>query len=60
MEHLTLDPQVPEHIRDLSCNVKSCVYNEDDRYCTAERINVGPAHALSGTETVCATYKKRR
>ncbi len=60
MNRLSLDPDVPEHIRDLSCSVRNCVYNEDDRYCTAPRINVGPSRAQSCAETVCATFKPRR
>lgn len=59
MNRLSLDPAEPEHIRNLSCNVKNCVYNEDDRYCTASRINVGPSYAISSTETVCATFKPK-
>ena len=60
MNRLSLDAdQVPEHIGGISCNVKNCVYNDGQEYCTAARIHVGPSYAVSSVETVCATFQPR-
>ena len=60
MERLTLDPfDVPEHISGISCNVKNCIHNDGERYCTASSVNVGPSYANSSVDTVCATFKPR-
>lgn len=40
------------------CDVKNCAYHNGKDICTAGKINVGPAHAISSTDTVCATFKQ--
>lgn len=45
------------HIKGISCSVKSCAYHDGECYCTAEHINVGPSNAHSSSETICATFK---
>lgn len=49
----------PSHIKGIACSVKNCIHN-DDCYCTAPKINVGPGYATSCTDTVCATFKARQ
>ncbi len=44
---------------EIECDVTNCVYNENE-YCTAEKIQVGTAHAKSTTETECDTFKERQ
>ena len=46
-----------KHIKGIVCDVKNCVYHDCDNCCTAEQINVGPAHASTSHETACATFK---
>lgn len=60
MQGITLDSSsVPEHIQGIRCNVKNCVYNDMDSYCTAHQISVGPSYATSGMETICATFRPK-
>jgi len=51
---------IPKHIQGITCDAKNCVYHDGDNYCTADRINVGPAYATSSTDTVCATFKEKK
>ena len=51
--------RAPEHIKDINCEVKNCSYNEEERYCTASKVNIGPCCANSTPETVCATFKPK-
>lgn len=39
------------------CDVRNCVYHGGDDICTASKINVGPTHAVSSADTVCATFR---
>ena len=50
---------VPAHIKGVACDVRSCTYHDEDNYCTASRITVGPTYATSCTDTVCATFKPK-
>jgi len=50
---------VPAHLKGITCDVKNCTYHDEDNYCTANKINVGPTYATSCTDTVCATFKPK-
>lgn len=39
------------------CDVKNCQYHEKDGRCTAGKIIVGPAYAVSNADTACSTFK---
>ena len=43
----------------IVCDVASCVYNDEDRYCTAGQIKVGHQHTTASTsaDTLCVTFK---
>lgn len=43
--------------RKICCKVENCVYHEKNDCCTAAHIDVGPQHACSSQDTVCATFK---
>jgi hypothetical protein len=47
------------HIKGISCDVKNCVHHDGETYCTAGCIAVGPSHATSSADTVCATFKQK-
>ncbi len=47
------DVKTPE----VFCDVKNCVHHNGKNICTAQKINVGPVHAISSTDTACATFK---
>lgn len=49
----------PQHIKGICCNVKNCVHHDGESYCTADKINVGPAYATNCTDTVCSTFKQK-
>lgn len=51
--------RAPQHIRGIRCDVSSCVYHDGEKYCCAERINVGPSYARNALDTVCATYRPK-
>ena len=40
------------------CDVKNCIYNDNNSHCTAEKIAVGPTYATSCSDTVCATFRQ--
>lgn len=42
----------------VACDVRNCVYNEEE-YCTAEEIKVGPQYAASTADTICVTFRPR-
>lgn len=48
-----------DHIKGIVCDVKNCVYNESDRKCCAQKIEVGPNFAVSSADTICATFKSK-
>lgn len=50
---------VPKHIKGLDCSVKNCAYNDSECYCTAKKIHVGPMSAVTGSDTICATFKQK-
>ena len=39
------------------CDVKNCAYHDGKNICTANKIKVGPTHAISSIDTICATFK---
>ena len=41
----------------IHCGVTNCVYNEDQKYCSAKQIKVGPQFASSSADTICVTFK---
>ena len=43
----------------ISCDVKNCVHHDGETYCTAECIAVGPSHANTSADTICATFKQK-
>ena len=48
-----------KHIKNLTCCVGNCAYNDGDGYCTAGGVSIGPGYASSCTDTACATFRKR-
>lgn len=42
----------------IVCDVTNCVYNNDQRHCTANEIKVGPQYASSSADTLCVTFKQ--
>lgn len=51
--------KAPKHIKGLDCNVKNCSYHDGECYCTAKKIHIGPASAVTGSDTICATFKPK-
>lgn len=48
-----------QHIEGISCSVRNCMYHDGESFCTTDKICVGPCHASSSTDTICATFKPR-
>ena len=48
-----------KHNEGIKCDVKNCVYHSGDTYCTAKQIAVGPHHAETSADTICATFKQK-
>ena len=46
-------------IKGITCDVKSCEYNDGENECMAGHVSVGPCDASSSDETVCATFRPR-
>ena len=46
-----------ECIEYLSCDVKSCSYNDKKDHCTAERVRIGGSTASTSAETLCDTFR---
>ena len=42
----------------IRCGVTNCIYNEDQKYCSAKQIKVGPQFASSSADTACVTFKQ--
>jgi len=42
----------------IVCDVANCVYNDDNKHCTAKQIKVGPQYASSSADTICVTFKQ--
>lgn len=40
------------------CEVAKCIYNDEERYCTAEHIHVGPHFAATTNDTACETFEE--
>ena len=40
----------------IVCHVKECAYNQNNKYCTADAIHVGPQSATCTDDTVCETF----
>ena len=47
----------PRHIKNVTCCVDNCAYNDGEGYCTASNICIGPGYAKDCTDTVCASFK---
>ena len=43
----------------IKCDVKNCMYHSGDTYCVADQIAVGPHHAETSADTICATFKQK-
>ena len=43
----------------VACDVLNCVYHGSEKHCNAKSINVGPSYAVSGSDTVCSTFKQK-
>ena len=41
----------------VRCDVKNCQYHEKDGSCSAGKIIVGPAYAVSNADTACSTFQ---
>ena len=50
-------PDDHDHIDGVTCDVLNCAYNQHSTLCHARSIEVGPQHAVSCADTVCATFK---
>ena len=48
-----------DHIKGISCDVKNCVHHDGETYCAAECLAVGPSHANTSADTICATFKQK-
>lgn len=46
-----------EPIYGIKCDVTNCYYHCPGSKCVAGEIKVGPQHADSSEDTVCATFK---
>ncbi|MBQ7595889.1 MAG: DUF1540 domain-containing protein [Clostridia bacterium] len=44
-------------IKDINCKVSDCIYNEGNGTCSAGKIEVGPSHASSCSDTLCNTFE---
>ncbi len=44
-------------IKEISCNAKNCIYNENGQRCNAGHIDVGTSSACKSSETYCSTFK---
>ena len=51
--------KITKHNEGISCMVKNCAYHEGTCYCNAKEISVGPSHAGTSADTICATFKPR-
>ena len=43
----------------IKCDVKNCMYHSGECNCVAEQIAVGPHHAETSADTICATFKQK-
>lgn len=41
----------------VQCDVRNCQYHQKDGTCSAGKIIVGPAYAVSNADTACSTFK---
>ena len=48
-----------KHNEGISCMVKNCAYHDGECYCMTREISVGPSHASTSADTICATFKPR-
>ena len=48
-----------KHNEGITCMVKNCAYHDGEHYCDAKEISVGPSHATTSADTVCATFKPK-
>ncbi|MBR6633068.1 MAG: DUF1540 domain-containing protein [Clostridia bacterium] len=48
-----------KHNEGITCMVKNCAYHDGECYCDAKEISVGPSHANTSADTICATFKPR-
>ena len=46
-------------IMGITCDVKSCEYNDGENECMAGHISVGPTDASCSDDTVCVTFRPR-
>ena len=46
-------------IKGITCDVKSCEFNDGENECTAGHISVGPCDASCSDETICATFRPK-
>lgn len=44
-------------IKEIKCNAKNCIYNEDGCKCIAGHIEVGTTSACTCAETLCTTFE---
>lgn len=49
-----------KHIHGITCDVKNCYYHDSSCCCTADEIRVGPQHANTSADTICATFKPKQ
>ena len=47
------------HNKGVICDVRNCAYHDGEHYCDAKEISVGPSHATTSADTVCATFKPK-
>ena len=59
MKHESGTHEMGKEIKGIVCDVKNCVYHDKENCCCAGQIAVGPSHAESSSDTVCATFKPK-
>lgn len=42
----------------VRCDVRNCVYHDSDGTCSANKINIGTAYAVSSADTACTTFRQ--
>ena len=45
--------------KNIHCDVCNCTYNNEDHYCTAKAICVGPSYASTTADTICSTFRQK-
>lgn len=49
--------KTPENRLEVNCEAATCIYN-DNRFCSAEHINISGKNANTSGQTECASFKE--